>query len=133
MLLLEHYQKQLKKDLQSKPIQRVIIHTDRGTQFSSRAYNNFINHYDAFTLPRMSRENTPTDNAVAERFMRTFQEHQVNGKTFEQTIQESLILGSKSYRNITNLFIKSLNKRPNRKTLLKSPDRHDTDVLMASL
>lgn len=99
--------KAIEKRFKSKPIQRVIIHTDRGTQFSSQAYNNFINHYDAFTIPSMSRENTPTDNAVAERFMRTFKEHQVNGKTYEQVIQESLILGSKSYRSITNLFIKN--------------------------
>ena len=52
----------------------------------------------------MSRENTPTDNAVAERFMRTFKEHQVNGRIFEQAIQESFISGSKSYRNILNIY-----------------------------
>lgn len=44
----------------------------------------------------MSRENTPTDNAVAERFMRTFKEHQVNGKTFEQATQEDLQKAIKS-------------------------------------
>ena len=125
--------KAIEKRFVSQPIRQVIVHTDRGTQFSSKAYNNFIRHYDAFVTPSMSRENTPTDNAVAERFMRTFKEHQVNGKTFEQAIQESLISGLKSYRSITNIFIKSLNRRPNRKTLLKSPDRHDNDVLTASL
>lgn len=35
----------------------------------------------------MPRENTPTDNAVAERFMRTFKKHLINGKTFEQATQ----------------------------------------------
>ena len=81
----------------------------------------------------MSRENTPTDNAVAERFMRTFKEHKVGGKTFEQVIQESIISGEKPYRMILNIFIQSLNKRPNRKTFLKSPDKHDKDVLAASI
>ena len=28
----------------------------------------------------MSRANTPKDNAVAERFMRTFKEHKINNK-----------------------------------------------------
>ena len=125
--------KAIEKRFTSKPIRQVIIHTDRGTQFSSKAYNSFTKHYDAFIIPSMSRENTPTDNAVAERFMRTFKNHQVNGKIFEKAIQESLISGSKSYRSITNLFIKSLNKRPNRKTLFKSPERHDNDVSTASL
>lgn len=81
----------------------------------------------------MSRENTPTDNAVAERFMRTFKEHQVGGKTFEQAIQESIVSGEKPHRMILNIFTQSLNKRPNRKTLLRSPDKHDKDVLAASL
>lgn len=81
----------------------------------------------------MSRENTPTDNAVAERFMRTFKEHLINGKTFEQATQESIISGSKSYKSILNIYIQSLNTRPNRKTLFKSPYRHDSDVLTASL
>ena len=39
----------------------------------------------------MSSENTPTDNAVAERFMRTFKEHPISGKTFEQATQECYI------------------------------------------
>lgn len=76
----------------------------------------------------MSRENTPTDNTVAERFMRTFKEHQVNGKTFEHATQEFLMSGSKSYKSILNIYMQSLNLRPNRKTIFKSPERHDNDV-----
>ena len=79
----------------------------------------------------MSRENTLTDDSVAERFMRTFKEHEIFGKTFEQTIKESVTSGAKSYRSLTNIFI--INKRPNRKTLLKRPERHDNDILTASL
>ena len=79
--------KAIEKKFASQPIRKVIIHTDRGTQFSSKAYNNFIKHYDAFviSISIMSR-------AIAERFMRTFKNHQINGKTFEQAIQEPLIL-----------------------------------------
>ena len=42
--------KAIEKRFTSKHIQRVIIHTDRGTQFSSQAYNNFISHCDAFAI-----------------------------------------------------------------------------------
>jgi transposase InsO family protein len=45
---------------------RTIMHTDRGTQFSSQSYNSFINQFEQFIIPSMSRENTPTDNGVAE-------------------------------------------------------------------
>jgi integrase len=123
----------IEKRFVAEPILRVIGHTDRGTQFSSQAYNNFIKHFEKFIIPSMSRENTPTDNAVAERFMRTFKEHQVGGKTFEQVTQESIISGEKPYRRILNIFIQSLNRRPNKKTLLKSPDKHDKDISAASL
>nr|YP_010472369.1 hypothetical protein N4L43_pgp140 [Pleurosigma intermedium]UVG41980.1 hypothetical protein [Pleurosigma intermedium] len=85
----------------------------------------------------MSRENTPTDNAVAERFMRTFKEHKINGKIIEQSIQEAIISntspGSKSYRNIVNNYIVNLNQKPNKKSSYKSPERHDNDVTAASL
>lgn len=57
------------------PKTKVILHTDRGSQFSSKAYNSFVNNFKEFIKPSMSRENTPTDNAVAERFMRTFKNH----------------------------------------------------------
>ena len=125
--------KAIEKRFGAEPKRKVIIHTDRGTQFSSQAYNNFIKHFEAFITPSMSRENTPTDNAVAERFMRTFKEHLISGKTFEQATQESIISGSKSYKSILNIYIQSLNTRPNRKTIFKSPDKHDRDVLTASL
>ena len=108
---------------------KVIINNDRSPQFLSQAYNNFIKHFEAFITPSMSRENTPTDNAVAERFIRTFKEHQINVKTFQQATQESIISGSKSYKSILNIYIQSLNTRPNRKTIFKSPDRHDSNIL----
>ena len=61
--------------------------------------------------------------------MRTFKEHKIEGKTFEQSVQEFAVLGYKSYRNIVNLFVKSLNKKPNKKSFLKAAEKHDTSVL----
>ena len=131
--IVKSLSKAIEKRFLAEPIQKVIVHTDRGTQFSSKTYNHFIRHWERFIIPSMSRENTPTDNAVAERFMRTFKEHEIFGKTFEQTVQESFTSGAKSYRSILNNFVQSLNKRPNRKTLFKSPERHDKDVSAASI
>ena len=87
----------------------------------------------------MSRENTPTDNAVAERFMRTFKEHQIDGKIIELAIQEAYIpyqkneTKTKGFKSIINKYINSLNKKPNKKSLEKSPETHDKDVRMASM
>jgi integrase/transposase InsO family protein len=115
------------------PKTRVILHTDRGTQFSSKTYNNFLNKFKEFVEPSMSRENTPTDNPVAERFMRTLKEHKIDNKTLEQVSQEALLSGGRSYGNIVKLFIKSLNQKPNKKSFLKEPDRHDKDVRSSSM
>lgn len=38
--------KAIEKRFISQPIRKVIVHTHRGTQFSSKAYNCFIKHYD---------------------------------------------------------------------------------------
>ena len=123
----------IEKRFRAKPINKVILHTDRGTQFSSKAYNDFTSHFEVYITPSMSRENTPTDNAIAERFMRTFKEHKINGKVIEQAVQESVMSGEKSFRSIINIYAKSLNIRPNRKSFLKAPHRHDNDVLTASV
>ena len=125
--------KTIEKRFKISPSIKVILHSDRGTQFSSKTYYNFINQFEDILEPSMSRENTPTDNAIAERFMRTFKEHLIDGKTIEQFVQESALLGSKSYRNIVNLFVQSLNKKPNKKSLLKSAEKHDKSVTIASM
>jgi len=95
---------------------KLIIHTDRGTQFSSKLYNDFIKKYQAYMLSSMSRENTPTDNGVAERFMRTFKECTIDGSN----LQETLINSEFKYRNsIIKKYVEKLNKTPNKKTNLK--------------
>lgn len=80
--------KAIEKRFPAEPINKVIVHTDRGTQFSSQAYNNFTKHFEAFIIPSMSRENTPTDNAIAERFMRTFKEHEIGNSCFINSFQQ---------------------------------------------
>ena len=66
----------------------------------------------------MSRANTPNDNDVTERFIRTFKEHVVNGKSFEEEVYSQMLVNMnfKEYRKIFNLYINSLNFRPNKKS-----------------
>ena len=61
--------KKLSKEMESRfwieRENKLIIQTDRGTQFSSKIYNAFTEKYKAYMIPSMSRENTPAHNAVA--------------------------------------------------------------------
>ena len=99
---------------------KLIIHTDRGTQFSSKSYNNFVKKFNKKFIPSMARKNTPTDNSVAERYMKTFKEHTVDGIIIEEKLSSAMALNSKcnSYRSYFNLYIKSLNSIPNKKSLI---------------
>ena len=56
-------------------------------------------------------------------------------KYFNKLLKNLLynVSGSKSDKSILNIYIQSLNTRPNRKTIFKSPNRDDSDVLTASL
>ena len=66
--VINSIEKAIQKRFCTKPKRKLIIHTDRGTQFFSKAYNKFIENYKEIFIASMSRENTPTDNAVAESF-----------------------------------------------------------------
>ncbi len=117
------------------PKSKLIINTDRGTQFSSQAYNNFTERSQDYFLPSMSRENTPTDNAVAERFMKTFKEHKIDGITIEDLLTQC-ILENPNFRNsrsILNQYVRSLNEKPNRKSLTLSPEKYDKQSSMAAM
>ena len=122
------------KRLPVKPRKELILHTDRGSQFTSKSYNDFIRRKKGFVVPSMSRPNTPKDNAVAERFMRTFKEHKINNKTFQQELFHQIEVNSKfkGYRKIFNLYVKDLNLKPNIKTNQKAPERHDLESSVAS-
>lgn len=128
-------EKAIRKRFLIKPKLKLIIHTDRGTQFSSQAYNKFTENYKEIFTPSMSRENTPTDNAVAERFMRTFKQHQINGLTIEEKIQTQLNIypNFKSFRRVINQYVKSLNEKPNKKSNKTSPHKHDNRSNTASM
>lgn len=94
-----------------KPRNEVIIHTDRETQFSCQEYKEFFEENHGFVRGSMSQPAHPKDNAVAERFMRTFQNHRINGKRFQEEIFEQLENNPKfqGYQKIFNLYLKSLN------------------------
>ena len=114
--------------------EKLIIHTDRGTQFSSKAYHNFYQKYDKYFTPSMSRENTPTDNSVSERFMRTFKKHKIYGQTIEECLCTEMAIDQNfnRYRTYLNKYVKSLNNNPNKKSIT-SPKRADRDVTAAAL
>ncbi len=118
-----------------KPRRELIIHTDRGSQFTSEAYNKFVQQQEGFILPSMSRPNKPKDNAVVERFMRTFKEHKINDKTFQEELFYRIEINSKfkGYRRIFNLYVRSLKIKPNKKSHKKSPEQKDLDARMASM
>ena len=117
------------------PRTKLIIHTDRGTQFSSKEYKNFFNKFQDFCEPSMSRENTPTDNAVAERFMKTFKEHRLNCQTIQEWLLDSFSQNPdfRNSRSVLNKFVKSLNNTQNKKSTLMPPERHDKRSSVASL
>lgn len=129
----------LKKAINEKfkvpPLKKLIIHTDRGTQFSSSAYHNFTKSYEEYFIPSMGRENTPTDNPVAERFMRTFKEHKIHDMTIEESISNDIatIPGFSSYRAHFNKYIKSLNSTPNRKSKSGSQNHYNAVTTAAML
>jgi integrase/transposase InsO family protein len=117
------------------PKSKLIINTDRGTQFSSQAYKNFTERSQEYFLPSMSRENTPTDNAVAERFMKTFKEHRIEDVTIEELLTRCVIENPnfRNFRSILNQYVKSLNEKPNKKSLKLSPEKHDKQSSTAAM
>jgi hypothetical protein len=77
----------------------------------------------------------PTDNAVAERFMKTFKEHKINGIIIEDLLTRCNLENPnfRNSRSILNQYVKSLNEKPNKKSLQLSPERHDKQSSMASM
>lgn len=79
---------------------KLIIHSNTGTQFSSKTDNNFTKKYEKYFVPSTARENTPTDNSVAERFMRTFKQHKIYNTSIEEKLSNSIAIDPnfRSYR-----------------------------------
>jgi transposase InsO family protein len=104
---------------------KLIVHTNQESQFTSENYYlNLVRKYEKVFNPSMSFANTPTDNSVAERFMRTFKEHQINGTTFEQELNTQLSFNQsfKSFRIVLNKYIRSLNRIQDKKTDQTGPN-----------
>lgn len=116
------------------PKNKLIIHTDRGTQFTSKNYYLFTQQYEEYFEASMSRDGMPKDNSVAERFNRTFKEHILNEQTIQDAIFEALEKDSnkKIFTPIVRRYVVSLNQKPNRKTKESSPERHDNNSRAAS-
>ena len=110
--IIKSLEKSIKERINPIDKNKLIIHTDRETQFSSKAYNTFVIRCSEYLYPSIARENTPTDNSVAERFMRTFKEHNF-----------------RSYRSVLNEYTYSLKGKPNKKSRT-SPRKHDLDVIL---
>ena len=126
--------KAIEKRFPLKPKTILIIHTDRGTQFSNKLYNDFTKKYIDYISPSMSKEVTPTDNAVAERLMRTFKSHKINGMSIQESLDFTLRNKPdfKHYRSLVKRYVDSLNQKPNKKTLDDFPTSRDANVSIAS-
>ena len=133
-VIIQKLNQAIEKRLPIKPNRELIIHTDRGSQFIGKEYNDFVKDNEGFILPSMSRKALPKDNAVIERFMRTFKEHKINDKTFQEELFHQIELNKKfkGYRQIFNLYVKNINLKPNRKSNKKSPERYDLETSVAS-
>jgi transposase InsO family protein len=115
--------KQLEIRIKGKRENKLIIHTDRGTQFSSKKYNEFTEAYKHFFNPSMSRQNTPTDNAVAERFMRTFKEYRFEGFTLQETLcSYDQLKTRKSPQSTVREYTQNLNKTANKKSKMETSE-----------
>ena len=117
-----------------QPKRKLILHTDRGTQFSNSKYNEFLKRNKDFVVGSMSRANSPKDNAVVERFIRTFKEHKINGKTFQNELLSKIDHNPnfRGYRRIFNSYIKSLDMKPNKKTGARAPHSYDSGASVAA-
>ena len=132
--IIRNLERSINKRLKISSKNKLIIHTDRGTQFSSKQYNTFTKKYKDYFIPSMARQNTPTDNAVAERFMRTLKNHKIHNTTIEEELSNSLAIDPSfsSYRATLNKYVNSLNSKPNKKSTI-SPQRRDIGVSTASM
>ena len=63
-----------------KPTGRVMIHSDQGSQFTSREWQTFLRQHDL--EPSMSRRGNCHDNAVAESFFQLLKRERIRRRTY---------------------------------------------------
>ena len=64
-----------------KPTNKVYLHSDQGSQYSSRQFRKLLNAYDI--EPSMSRRGNCHDNAVAESFFSNLKKEQIRRKIYQ--------------------------------------------------
>jgi transposase InsO family protein len=133
--IVKNLESAIKSRIKTLNDEKLIIHVDRGTEFSSKVFNNFVKKYSELFVPSMSRLNTPTDNAVMERFWRTLlKNHKIFNTTIEEELTNSLarIPNFSGYRACLNKYVKSLNSTPSKKASYGA-QKLDNDVSTAAL
>lgn len=132
--IVKHLESAIKTRINDLNDEKLIIHVDRRSEFSSKVFNNFVNKYSELFVPSMSRLNTPTDNAVMERFWRTLKNHRIYGTTIEENLTNSLatIPHFSGYRACLNKYAKSINSTPSKKATY-GPQKVDKGVSAAAL
>lgn len=101
---------------------RLIIHSDRGSQFTSKTYNAFVNEKAHLFQASMSKANSPKDNSVCERMIRTLKECRIDGKTFEESLSNKETFDH--LRSSLAKYVIFLNNKPNKKSPL-GPNKND--------
>ncbi len=77
-----------------KPKARVMIHSDQGSQFTSREWQVFLSQHNL--EPRMSRRGSCHDNAVAESFFQLLKRERIRRRSYptrdaaRQDVSESI-------------------------------------------
>lgn len=96
---------------------KLILHSDRGSQFTSHIYEQFIHFNKDLIQPSMSRQAVPKDNSVCERYIRTLKNCKLNNLTLQQKLNLELKINPhfKQFRFILTQYIQVLNSKPNRK------------------
>ena len=64
-----------------KPNSKVTVHSDQGSQFTSREWQTFLRQYDL--EPSMSRRGNCHDNAVAESFFQLLKRERIRRRTYQ--------------------------------------------------
>jgi putative transposase len=67
--------------LQRQPTNKVLVHSDQGSQYASHGYLNFLGEHNL--KPSMNRRGNCHDNAVAESFFATFKKRVTKRKVFK--------------------------------------------------
>ena len=98
----------------------VLIHTDQGTQFTSKEYHEFIQLNAGKVIGSMSSA-AARSNQVIERFNRTFKSHRIKGISLPETLEIDL-----DPTTLTQKYVDSLNNTPNSKTNGLSPIQLDS-------